>query len=68
MDDELVSKYQYIFNCQQGIDVLEDLRQLSGIDEPLTADPLPDDRELIKRAVWRDVYSYIAAMADGRGD
>lgn len=68
MDESLVADYQYVFNGRQGQNVLNDLRKICGVDEPLIADPIPSDRDLIVRAVWHDVYKYIEAMADGRGE
>jgi hypothetical protein len=68
MDESLIADYQFVFNGRQGQNVLDDLRNICGYDEPLTSEPLPDDRELIKRAVWHDVYKYIEAMANARED
>lgn len=63
--EQIKADYQFVFAGRQGLRVLEDIRRICGADEPLAADPLPNDRELLKRAVWLDVYNYISAMAEG---
>ena len=72
MEEELYESirmdYQYIFNSRQGQNVLDDLKKVCGVDDPLCGIPAPSDRDLLVHAVWRDIYSFIEEMANSRGD
>jgi len=68
MNESIVADYQFVFNGRQGQNVLDDLREICGVVGPLVSDPIPSDRELLKRAIWCDIYKYIEAMADGQGE
>lgn len=62
---KVIGAYQYIFKGLEGEIVLNDLRRMSGIDEPFCLNDIPDDRTLLHRAVWQDAFNYIQAMTKG---
>ena len=66
VDKKLIGKFQRIFSCIEGLDVLDDLEQAAQINEPFGSEI--SDSELRYRTGWHDAVRYIKAMVDHKGE
>ena len=62
MDEKLIAKYKYVFLCPDGQDILDDLRQVAGIDLPF-GDDLTEG-QLRQKAAYNDFFRYIEQMTE----
>ena len=66
LDEKLIGKYQRVFNCSEGRDVLDDIREKSGVDLPFGGEI--EGGELRHRTGWHDAFNYINNMVEYQGD
>lgn len=58
--EQLIGKYQRVFNSSEGMDVLNDLREFSGIDAPFGS--AVTHEEFAYKAGMQDMMKYIEAL------
>jgi hypothetical protein len=62
--EKLISAYQRVFNSSEGMDVLNDLREFSGIDAPFGC--AVTHEEFAYKAGMQDMMKYIEALTSAK--